>query len=215
MKKKDDSGPIFNKLPPNESNLDKLLKRYINNDKLELLMSKYNIAILDKGNLGALLTLIIQLKEEIGECFIHTPDIISKEPYINKLYLSNQRKVCLSIPFAPISTVKDSKTNTSIFKFDSYKTNIDTQDRKSLYSLTLSEEIIKKYKTIEVEYNTDYSAGGAKGWTGQADPDIIVITNRYSMLTTLYGKPITNIYDYDNVPPEKVKEIYDFIMSTV
>jgi hypothetical protein len=76
MKKKDDSGPIFNKLPPSEDNLSRLLRKYVNNDKLELLMSKYNIAILDKGNFGALLTLIIQLKEEIGECFIHTPDTI-------------------------------------------------------------------------------------------------------------------------------------------
>jgi hypothetical protein len=210
MKKKDDSGPIFNKLPPSEDNLSILLKKYINNDKLQLLMSKYNIAILDKGNFGALLTLIIQLKEEIGECFIHTPNTILKEPYINKLYLSNQRKVCLSIPFAPISTVMDSQTNTSIFTFNTDKTNIDKKEKKSLYSSTLSEEILEKYRTIEVEYNTDYSAGGAKGWTGQADPDIIVITNRYSNTEVING-----IYDYDIVTPEKVKEIYDFIMSTV
>ncbi len=207
MKKKDDSGPIFNKLPPSVDNLFRLLIRYINSDKLELLMSKYNIANIPKGDFGKLLSLILQVKEEIGECFIHVTDKTLKNPYINKLYLSNQRKICLSIPFTPISALKDSKTNTSVFKFNIDKTN-------TLYGKLLSTEIIEKYKTIQVEYNTDYAVGAAKGVFGLKDPDIIIITNRYSMLTTLYGKPITYINDYDDVQSDKVKEIFDFIMTT-
>jgi hypothetical protein len=194
-------------LPPVENNLYKLFIKYINEDYLQILLTTYfNIKISYPGNFGELLTeILVKSEKEIGECFKHNFITDVNPPYINKLYLSNANKICLSIPFCPI--VMQVSLPLKLTQFQN--NTVETIKLYKKYETDLSSDIQERlnHKNFKIEYNYDYSLS-ARGII--KPPDIIVATNRYSMTTGL----VSGVYEYDKIEEKDIKKVYEFITST-
>jgi hypothetical protein len=204
-------------LPPPANNLYKLFIKYIAEEYLEIIRTIYfDIKLSKTGDFGKILTeILIKDKEDISECFIHK-FIKDKAPsFINKLYLTHENKICLSIPFVPIvNQIENIDANITQFRYHKPGTNKLYEDEKVRLLERLPHNIEDRLSDFIIEYNNDY-ATGARAWFSK--PPYIVATNRYSHKDKFRMGMFSlrnSVYDYDDVIIEDVKKIYDFILST-
>ena len=158
-----------------------------------------------KGNFGSLVGELLNVSS-LDNCFIHNFDVSESLSHINKLYLSlsSARKICLSIPFVPISAQLQGD-NISVFNCNKSST-IDLYRTKNL---VIPANILGMLENIKIEYNIDYKVGD-RGLFSVKLPKLIFMTNRYSYTTGL-----NYIYDYDTVEDKDLEVIYNFILATI
>ncbi len=196
--------PILNTIPREDIPLKRLITKYIRDSSLKDILRIYNTAKLPKGNFGSLVAELLN-QPTLDNCFIHTFDRSENPPHINKLYLSlsSARKICLSIPFVPISVQKQ-VPNITVFNCNQSST-IDLYDTKKI---VIPANILGMLGNIPIEYNIDYKVGDRAMFSVRL-PKIIFITNRYSY--TQYG--FNGVYDYDNVDEKDIVAIYNFMLE--
>lgn len=172
------------------------LKRYIDTDEgINNMFNIFNIATTDfKGDFGKLISLLIDGQGGIARNTVrfintfHTNDYV----YINKLNLSSNNKICLSLPFAP-NFYSAGVRETVAKPLDTNK----IKDYGTLYNdnQVLLDEFYKNHENATVEYCYDWPSAASFYDIGR--PTFIIKTNRYSKKS-----PFKYIWDYDNFPNE-------------
>jgi hypothetical protein len=178
------------------------LRKYIDNDDgIIQLFTIFNTEKTEfKGDFGKLISLLINGQGGIAR---NTVRFINTFPthnyiYINRLYLSEKNKLCLSLPFAP-NFVQERQIGTQIETVASPLGTNKEKDYIDLYAQNreLLDNFYKDVIKSKVEYCND--------WTNDVSfyqitrPTFIIKTNRYSQIS-IFQK---YIWDYDNFPNEK------------
>jgi hypothetical protein len=178
-----------------------------------------------KGDFGKLITLLITSQEKLARNSVRFINILNIQEYvhINKLHLTKDRKICLTIPFTP--NFHQFRYEKGIFEtWTSTYTYQDKDDEKGDKNIDIiarndyGELYDGKYKDfldnfylssrdIKIEYNKDWTAITML----PGKPTFIVQTNRYSKLDYKYAK---YVWDYSDFDKKNRQYILDFFMST-
>jgi hypothetical protein len=167
------------------------------------------------GNFGEMIGLLYRTGgNEISDVLFkqkYNPKSLAQYDYlkIDKLYLTENCKIGLSIPFKPLSiNLLGSQKTSGITIF-----NVDSKASTGLYTGSTYREhatnIIQTYDKnhLTIEYNKDYAVTGVAQLLQFTFPVSIIKTNRYSYTTTKY-----NVYDYDDI---KTKDDQDSCFYTL
>lgn len=128
----------------------------------------------------------------------------SRDTYSNKLYITNQYKICLSIPFnIIIQEVSAGIFKNIVYKIDKSKTITNMSKLKiNLENLSRRDET-----SIEQLFLIYYT--GDLVYMRPSGDNFIVKTNRYSKLSL----PKSILYEYDDIGEDVVKFIIDKFFS--
>ena len=199
-----------------------ILLRYIDgSDAIANLFIKFNG---DKtqfnGDFGKLISLLITSQEKLARNSVRFINMINMQEYvhINKLHLTEDRKICLTLPFTPDFHQFRNETKMETWSSPYKRTeseseeiiNIAKNDYGELYNGKYKDFIDNFYSSaedIKIEYNKDWTS--LTWMPGQ--PTFIVQTNRYSKIDYKY---IKFIWEYSDFAKKNKQYILDFFMST-
>ncbi len=211
------------------------MTRYMTSDTAKLLITIYSSIITNyNGNFGLIIKPILErpLAELKNINFLHQFNNEPPNIFINKLYLTYNNKIALSLPYVPTNIrVNDALNN--------FAPNIDATNKwyTKLFSSESSLQIIKDIKDrfitdirgpnsdkYIIEYSGDYSLAKERGaryaFMKTSLPEYIIITNRYSYRDVL-SCSTGCVYEWDhlkdpshlilllNANKEEVEEFYD------